>query len=215
MLSHDVDGRPGRSIRLQVPAAFLRHGTFQARLFVRSFRSGCGEGAERRADARKRDRKYRFDDSRRSAQCVFHGPSGGRPFSGLAGTRSAIAGRERGTNLATTTATIGSPLQGSRRDEGRSSIDRPTGPRGTLSPGLSRSTTARRRQGAGSDALPIDGMNPSYSIPQGRQAERLDPRTETVASPYGAWDWDSSGSLAEASEVTFRQTVSSPLSTHL
>jgi hypothetical protein len=55
------------------------------------------------------------------------------------------------------------PAQLARGEQAQAIHRRPQGPPRYPSPGLHRSTTARRHRGAGSDALPTDGMDRSLA----------------------------------------------------
>ena len=77
--------------------------------------------------------------------------------SGLTGSRRRPCGHRRGADMRQR------PAQEARGEQAQA-IHRPAqGPPGYPSPGLHRSTTARRHRGAGSDALPTDGMDRSLA----------------------------------------------------
>jgi len=101
---------------------------------------------------------YRFDEADLPRAAVFHAPSGWRPL------LRALPDHPPQTLLPATREGHGvasSPLL-RRAASKRKAIHRPPrGPPGYPSPGLQRSTTARRHRGAGSDALPTDGMGRS------------------------------------------------------
>jgi hypothetical protein len=59
------------------------------------------------------------------------------------------------------------PAQVARGEQADAIHRHPQGPPGYPSPGLLRSTTARRHRGVGSDALPTDGMQGLWGRPEG------------------------------------------------
>jgi hypothetical protein len=118
-----------------------------------------GEGAERPGLARC-ECVLPFRRSRPPRVAVFHAPSGWRPLlRALPDLRRSHCWLRRAADRAYVS---GPHIQ--RAASKRKAIHRPPrGPPRYPSPGLHRSTTARRHRGVGSDALPTDGMGRSLA----------------------------------------------------